>query len=951
MKETTELRRAELMKEDLLGFEVIISELLARFLNAPDARIDAEIEDAIRRIAESLDLDQGLLVQWGDDSALPLPTHSWTVPWGLRPPVAPGSDVVPWVHHQSVLGKIVMFSRVEDLPPEAEKDKQFFRASGRKALISLPVRIDGRVIGALIFASLHAETDWSDEVVRRLGIIADVFANLLDRQNGKQELEARLRFEALLADLSSHFVNIAPDQVDEEIEDALKQVLEFFQVDRCGLLGISTDRTQVHVTHAAYAEGIARVSGDIDLAALYPWSYELLVNQGKHVSVPKTAEPPPGAEIDRQSWAAMGIQSSLTVPLFIGGKVCSLFALNAVQRPRSWPETYVSRLRLLGEIFVNALERRRGERALRESEERLSLAAGSAGVVLWDLETDSGRIWVSEEAMQLFSWPQDSEMTLESFLNVVHPEDRERLRRTVDEIMKSGKDSIVEYRIVRSDGIVRWMHSRGRPYPSTTEEPARLTGVTVDITDRRKAEKALTENRERYRAMVEAYDGYIYICTRDYRIEFMSESLINRTGRDATGESCYKVLHERDSVCPWCVNERVFQGETVRWEVQSPKDNRWYYVVNTPIRHPDGTFSKQSIIMDITDRKQSEQEIRSAYEEIKNLKDRLEVENVRLREEINRAPQFDDIIGQSDAMKYVFFRIQQVAPTNSTVLITGETGTGKGLVARALHSASKRRDRQMVMVNCAALPAGLIESELFGKEKGAFTGAHTSQMGRFELADKGTIFLDEIGDLPLELQAKLLRVIENGEFERLGSSRTVKVDVRIIASTNRDLEKETREGRFREDLFYRLNVFPLTMPPLRQRKDDIPLLVLHFVKKHGRKMGKDITEIPRKVMKALEEFPWPGNVRELENIIERAVISAEGHVLELAECVSAAFLPLTQNTPGGLSGVEREHILKILKQTLWRIEGHNGAAQMLGLKPSTLRSRMKKLGIRKTESR
>ena len=267
------------------------------------------------------------------------------------------------------------------------------------------------------------------------------------------------------------------------------------------------------------------------------------------------------------------------------------------------------------------------------------------------------------------------------------------------------------------------------------------------------------------------------------------------------------------------------------------------------------------------------------------------------------------------------------------------------MVAHAIHDRSPRKDRPMVTVNCAALPANLIESELFGREKGAFTGSHARQMGRFEVANRGTIFLDEIGELPLELQAKLLRVIQDGEFERLGSPHTMKVDVRIIVSTSRNLREEIKEGRFREDLYYRLNVFPITIPPLRQRLDDVPLLVDHFVKKFSRKMGRQIKIIPREVMKALQGYAWPGNIRELEHVIERAMITTQGSVLRLAEKIDGSPPPDRKNGSLSITDVEREHILKALEKTEWRIEGNNGAASLLDLNPSTLRSRMQKLGI------
>ena len=337
-------------------------------------------------------------------------------------------------------------------------------------------------------------------------------------------------------------------------------------------------------------------------------------------------------------------------------------------------------------------------------------------------------------------------------------------------------------------------------------------------------------------------------------------------------------------------------------------------------------------------------ELRTALSEIKTMKDQLEVENIYFREETELKGHFVNIIGQSEGLKYVLFQAEQVAPANTTVLILGETGAGKELIAAAIHNMSPRKERPLITVNCAALPANLIESELFGREKGAFTGADARRVGRFEIAQGSTLCLDEIGELPLELQAKLLRVIQHGEFERLGSSQTTKVDVRIVATTNRDLEEEVRKGRFRQDLYYRLNVFPITVPPLRQRQEDIPLLAQAFIERYSRKLGKQITSVQKKTMKTLQDYPWPGNVRELESIIERAVILCPGPVLQLADKLDISSTPIS-SAVRTLEEVERNQIRKILKETQWRIEGKEGAAAILGLQPSTLRARMHKLGI------
>ena len=345
-------------------------------------------------------------------------------------------------------------------------------------------------------------------------------------------------------------------------------------------------------------------------------------------------------------------------------------------------------------------------------------------------------------------------------------------------------------------------------------------------------------------------------------------------------------------------------------------------------------------------RKRVDEGLRRAHDEIRALKERLEAENNYLRKEVERDLLGEGIHGHSDVMRGVLRQVEQVANTGATVLLTGETGTGKELVASAIHRLSSRRERPMVKVNCAALPATLVEAELFGREKGAYTGAMTKQTGRFELADGSTLFLDEIGELPVDLQVKLLRVLQEGEFERLGSSRLIKVDVRVIAATNRDLEKAIREERFREDLYYRLNVFPIAVPPLRARLDDIPALVWAFVEELGERMGKEIEAIHEPSMEMLLRYDWPGNVRELRNVVERAMILNRGTILHID-------LPQRPEVFAGsslaLEDVERRHIKSVLSQSHWRIGGKGGAAELLGLKSTTLRSKMEKLGIKRSD--
>ena len=646
--------------------------------------------------------------------------------------------------------------------------------------------------------------------------------------------EEFLQFERLITDLSARFVNILPDQVDQQIERALGQLLEFFQVDRCGLLGLSPDLNHVHVTHAAYSDDTWSVSGDIDLAEIFPWTYEQLVFQRRPVRINTLAELPEDAGKDRASYIAMHIRCLLDIPLIFEGRVSALIVINSTRNERTWPEEYVPRLQLLGEILINALERKKAEQKLRESEIRLSLTADAAGAMLWNLDAASGQIWTSEKTREFFGFAPHSDMNLESFLGVVHPEDREKLRRITEETIRSGGENSFEYRIVQPDGSIRWVYTKGLMQSESHVATAGLIGVSLDITRR----------------------------------------------------------------------------------------------------------------------KQDEENLRKSYKEIFNLKSRLEEENFYLKSKINEPLTAKAIIGRSDAIQYVQYRVSQVSSMDTTVLILGETGTGKGLVARAVHEASRRKDRPLIHVNCAVLPANLIESELFGREKGAYTGAQSKQIGRFQLADKGTIILDEIAELPVELQAKLLRILEQGEFERLGNPRTINTDVRIIASTNRNLEEEIAKGRFREDLFYRLNVFPITVPPLRERVEDIPLIVDALIERLNKELGRHVSRVPQDVMHRLQSYRWPGNVRELENIIERAVIMSRGTELQLAEQLGFGLshtAEMRNTTPVCLEDMERCHILKTLEALKWKIGGPAGAAQALGLKPSTLRSRMQKLHIHRPE--
>jgi PAS domain S-box-containing protein len=504
-----------------------------------------------------------------------------------------------------------------------------------------------------------------------------------------------------------------------------------------------------------------------------------------------------------------------------------------------------------------------------------------------------------------------------------------------------------------------------------TDIPGAVCAVMVDITERKKMEEALKISETRYRRLFEAaQDGILILDAETEQIVDVNPFLLELLGysrEELLGKKLWEIGTFRDIEASKATSLELKSKGYVRYhdlplETKEGRSIAVEFVSNVYLVNHYKVI--QCNIRDTTERKliaealkkshneleRQAVELRTALSEIKTLKDQLEAENIYFRQEIKMRHQFPHILGQSDGLKYVLYRAEQVAPMNTTVLILGETGTGKELIAAAVHNMSPRKDRPLITVNCAALPASLIESELFGREKGAFTGADTPQVGRFEVANGSTLCLDEIGELPLEVQAKLLRAIQHNEFERLGSSHTVKVDVRIVATTNRNLEEEIRKSRFRQDLYYRLNVFPITVPPLRQRTEDIPLMVQAFIERYARKLGKQITSIQKETMKALQDYPWPGNVRELESVIERAVILCPGPVLQLVDKLEISSPPLS-SAVRTLEETERNQILKILSDTRWRIEGKDGAAAILGLHPSTLRARMHKLGILRPETK
>jgi PAS domain S-box-containing protein len=462
--------------------------------------------------------------------------------------------------------------------------------------------------------------------------------------------------------------------------------------------------------------------------------------------------------------------------------------------------------------------------------------------------------------------------------------------------------------------------------------------------ERLRFEKMLRDSEERFRDLFdEAPIAYVHedLESRFLRANRAALRILGLKPEEAVGTVGLSLVADvadmRKKVqAAFTALEKGADPGAVMIELRRKDDGRPVWVQWWSKPDPGGNFTR-TVMVDITEQVLMERE-----------KARLQQQNAYLQDEIKAAHNFEEIVGRSPALVSVLQRVSKVAGTDTTVLITGETGTGKELVARAIHSASPRRAKPLIKLNCAALPTNLVESELFGHEKGAFTGATARKPGRFELADGGTLFLDEVGELPLETQVKLLRVLQEREFDRVGGTSSVKVDVRVIAATNRDLAKLAKDEKFREDLFYRLNVFPVRMPALRERPGDIPLLVRFFVAKFATRLGKQIEHVAADTLESLVAYHWPGNIRELENVIERAVILADGPELEIdPEVLPVGSEQATSSDASSQSlvSVERDHILGVLAQTGWVIEGASGAAKVLGLHPNTLRSRMKKLGI------
>ena len=606
-----------------------------------------------------------------------------------------------------------------------------------------------------------------------------------------------------------------------------------------------------------------------------------------------------------------------------------------------------------GVVFVLDLsEQKRAEEALRRSEAYLADAQrlSHTGSWAWSPETDV-RHW-SEECYRVLGFdPRDGLPRMEQLIQRIHPDDQPAFRESAKRAKRKKLDEEVDYRIVYPGGAVRDIHSIGHPVFSPSGELIEFTGTVIDVTERKRAEEELRRSEAELRQILDLAPQHVAVYGSG-----RERLYANRASLDYRGVSLDEWRQRRgisDDVHPDDVERLIAAADRasssgsaheLELRVQAADGSyRWFLSRFNPVHDDNGQITRWYVACtDIEDRKRAEE--------------RLLHENVALREEIDKASMFEEIVGTSRALQAVLSRISKVAPSHSTVLITGETGTGKELVARAIHRRSDRSARAFISVNCAAIPRDLIASELFGHEKGAFTGATQQRLGRFELANGGTLFLDEVGELPSETQIALLRVLQEHEFERIGGTRPIRADVRVIAATNRDLQAAISAGSFRSDLFYRLHVFPIELPSLRERKEDIPLLVEYFIDRYARKAGKHFRSVEKRTLQVLQSYPWPGNIRELQNVIERSVIVCETENFSVDESW-LSHQPPEKNAESQLylsekvAAQEREMIEATLRECQGRVSGPSGAAAKLGIARSTLESKIRSLKINKNRFR
>ncbi|MFV0436513.1 MAG: sigma 54-interacting transcriptional regulator [Desulfopila sp.] len=709
-----------------------------------------------------------------------------------------------------------------------------------------------------------------------------------DEMKGSPAITPRrmAEFQRFVFKLSSVFLAIPAVEIPAAIERSLRETAEFWDFSQVFLVELIDEGRKLTTIYSYMVEGGVPVPPGTEVANV-PWLMGVL-RSGQPKAMSRVLDEVPLEEtLDRQEVERLSIKSALILPFIVGGKVQGGLFFNNVRKHREYPDELILEFRHLGQILAGALERLKAYRHIEHSRRFDKL--------------------LSEMSARYINLPSSE---IEQCIN--------------DDLGRLGRFLAVDRCIFYQTGAK----------PGTYHIDDLFNWWIKEDTEKIRKLQAWVRNNPDF------ISGYQYCFNLWNRGEVVQYGRIEELPPEAAE---LRSIHERFSNRSWFSVPVSMGGENVgALAVATTKSYRvWPQDLGSRLR----LFGE--IFANAIRRKEQDDSLRKALREIRGLKKQIEADFVYLQDELTLEHNYEEIIGQSEGLRSVLVKVEQVAPTDVTTLIMGETGTGKELIARAIHYRSKRIARPLIKVNCAALAPNLIESELFGHERGAFTGADKRRIGRFELANGASLFLDEIGELPLELQPKLLRVLQEGEFERIGGCQTIKVDVRIIAATNRNLEQLVEEGKFRSDLWYRLNSFPIFLPPLRERQEDIPLFISHFVNQYCSKVGKCFDKIPRKVIEQLRRYSWPGNVREMDNIISRAVIiSEEGNLqVQLPPSPQAE----SESDHQTYREMQRSFILRSLKEVGWKIEGVAGAAKRLDLNPSTLRNKMKKLNIQRPE--
>ncbi len=809
-------------------FEGLVESIAGQFIGMAYNDIDSAIKSIQKEICEQMGFDRSLI--WLFENATPenaiVEYMFYSSTQADLEESSSMAERFPWITSQIRQGCALDFSSLKDFPVKAKSDANELKGLGIKSLLISPMRSENGIIGGISFCRTTCEKTWAKSTCKQVQAIAQILSNALSLKFKQEKKNELYRFEKLISDISARFINLPAHLLDDQIGKAQADICQALNIEQSCLWQWSdTSPHYLTVTHLHTPSYGPEKPVDMNADTSFPWAVKRAL-KGETFTM-TTHDLPEEARIDRETRIALGVNSSLVLPLCSGEKtIIGVLSFDTIKNKVAWTDAIMDRMTLVSQIFTNALARRRQELKLKENEKRLAMATEGGNLGLWVMETDNHHVWVTQRVRDLFSFESDIPLHYDDFMEKILEQDRDLVAQTIQDALDNNTSFDINFRILHPKGRASWVKSSGKVYRNNQGGPVRLMGITLDISSQ----------------------------------------------------------------------------------------------------------------------KRMEQQLEDQITEIKALKKKIEKENAYLQQKINVQFLHDEIIARSPEMQRVIEQIEQVAPTDASVLIQGETGTGKEVAARAIHRLSNRKDRPMVTINCASLPPTLVESELFGREKGAYTGALTKMAGRFEVADKATLFLDEVGEMPMEIQAKLLRVLEQGKFERLGSTQTIEVDVRIIAATNKNIEQMMDEGKFRKDLYFRLNIFPIHVPPLRERLADIPPLTWAFVREFEKKMARRVDNIPTDTMKALQKYPWPGNIRELKNLIERSLITSSSKTLN----VTLPFSPSNnKETATTLEAMERRHIRDVLEKTNWRISGKGSAAEILGLKRTTLQSKMKKLGIQR----